>query len=456
MENYEQIISKRLANVIFCASSLKPFRKTVLSARALITPRLLLNASKRFKKRWFALDKNFATLDELAAPEGKTVLVRVDINSPIKEGAPQPGPRFAECAETIRELAKRGARVVVLAHQGRAGDEDFTSLEQHAELLGKAVKKKVKFVGDLYGAFALAAISKLKNGKIMLLENTRFYAEESVDKNWDKTLMAKRLAGVSQAFVNEAFSVSHRAQTSVVGLPALLPAYAGRSLEKELNALQKATVNPERPVVYVLGGGKPDDCFKILKHAVSEGQADKVLLGGVIGELAVIASGKSLGAKKEWLDEKGFSKLLPEMQKLVAEHADKLLLPTDFAFADADGIRVEARAEELKGNERIFDVGSKTAAAFASEIKGAKTVYFKGPIGRYEETAFELGTRLVLKAIESSKAFSLMGGGNTLDAVEKFGINKKKIGHLSTSGGALLAFLGGETLPGIEALKPKN
>jgi len=403
------------------------------------------------------LDKTFASLDDLQAPENKVVLVRIDINSSIKDGAPQFGARYAECAATIRELAKRGAKVVVLAHQGRAGDEDFTSLDKHAELLSKAVKKKVKFVGDLYGAFALAAIAKSKGGKVLLLENTRFYSEESVEKNWDKTLMARKLASVSQAFVNEAFSVSHRAQTSVVGLPALLPSYAGRSLEKELTALQRATVNPEHPVVYVLGGGKPDDCFKILKHVIESGLADKVLLGGVIGELAVIANGKSLGAKKEWLDEKGFSKLLPEMQKLVSgEQAGKLVIPTDFAYADADGIRVEVRAEELGGGEKIFDVGSKTAAAFASEIKAAKTVYFKGPVGRYEETAFELGTRLVLKAIESSKAFSLMGGGNTLDACDKFGVNKKKIGHLSTSGGALLAFLGGETLPGIEALKPKN
>ncbi len=405
------------------------------------------------------LEKNFNTLDDLPAPEGKIVFVRVDINSPIKDGAPQPGPRFAECAATIRELAKRGARVVVLAHQGRPGDEDFTSLEAHAALLSKAVKKKIKFVPDLYGAFALAAISKLKNGKILLLENTRFYAEETLDKDWEKTLMANRLASAAAAsggaFVNEAFSVSHRPQTSVVGLPALLPAFAGRSLERELNALQKATIGAERPVVYVLGGGKPDDCFKILKHAVASGGADKVLLGGVIGELAVIASGKSLGAKRDWLEEKGFAKLLPELKRVVDEQGHKLLLPTDFAFADADGIRVEVRTEELKGSEKIFDIGSKTASAFADEIKHAKTVYFKGPVGRYEETAFELGTRLVLKAIESSKAFSLMGGGNTLDACEKFGVNKKRIGHLSTSGGALLAFLGGETLPGIEALKKK-
>ncbi|MEM0475709.1 MAG: phosphoglycerate kinase [Candidatus Norongarragalinales archaeon] len=402
------------------------------------------------------MEKTFQTLDDLSAPEGKVVLVRVDINSPVKDGVPQPGPRFTECAQTIRELVKRGARVVVLAHQGRAGDEDFTSLEQHAVLLSKAVKKKVKFVPDLYGAVALAAISKLKNGKILLLENTRFYAEETIEKDWAKTLMAKRLASTANAFVNDAFSVSHRAQTSVVGLPALLPSFAGRALEKELNALQRATVNPARPVVYVLGGGKPDDCFKIFKYALASGAADKILLGGVIGELALIASGKSLGAKREWLDEKGFSKLLPEMQVLVANHADKLLLPIDFAFADKDGIRVEARAEDLKGNERIFDIGSKTAAAFASEIKQAKTVYFKGPVGRYEETAFELGTRLVLKAIESSKAFSLLGGGNTADAVEKFSVNKKCIGHLSTAGGALLAFLCGETLPGIEAIKLKK
>lgn len=403
-------------------------------------------------------EQKILSLDDFADASGKTILVRIDINAPAKYGAPKDSPRFAECAPTIRELLKKQARVVLLAHQGRPGEKDFFPLMQHAELLSKHLKKKVKYVDDLFGSRAQAEVKKLKEGKAILLENTRFYSEELLEASPEElaqTIFVKTLASLAQAFVNEAFSVSHRAQASLVGFPELLPSYAGRAFVRELEAIACATSRAEHPVVFVLGGGKPDDCVKLLKHGLEAGTADKFLVGGVIGELCLLALGKDLGAKTRWLEEKGFTKLVAEIKRAIDAHGtEKILLPRDFAYADEDGIRVEVPLEKLAGsNFTAFDIGSETAKEFAREISRARTIYFKGPVGAFEQPAFEAGTRLVLKAIEVSHAFSLLGGGHSLAAVEKFGVSKKKISHVSMAGGALLAVLSGERLAGIEALE---
>ncbi len=410
---------------------------------------------------------NFALLKNLldSGVEGKVVLTRVDVNAPVENGVVSDSPRFTECAQTLRALAAGGARVVVLAHQGRPGGEDFLSLAQHAALLSKHVKKKVKFVDDLFGSRALNEIKKLKNGKLLLLENTRFYSEELLEappERLAQTLFVKTLAsaanaasaGGAGAFVNEAFSVSHRAQASIVGFPELLPSFAGLALEREVGALERATTRAERPVVFVFGGGKPDDCFKILKNSLENEIVDKVLLGGVIGELALLARGKDIGVKRAFLEEKGFTKIVLELKAVLEKFGARIELPRDLAFADADGIRVEVPVDQASGLKALVgDVGSVTANAFANALKQAKTVYFKGPLGEFEKPAFELGTRVVLKAIVESKAFSLVGGGHSMAAIEKFGFNKKKFGHASNAGGALIAFLSGEKLPGLDALE---
>ena len=224
-------------------------------------------------------------------------------------------------------------------------------------------------------------------------------------------------------------------------------------MEREYTAIAKAISSPVRPCVYVLGGGKPDDCYDILAHALESGAADKVLCGGVIGELVLLAQGFDLGSKTKWLREQKFDALLPQIKVLLEKHGDKIVAPTDFAYADADGVRVEVPVEKLAGGDyKVFDIGSSTAKAFAYAISQAKTVYLKGPLGAYEQPAFENGTRLIMKAIESSGSYSLMGGGHTLSALEKFGIAKKKLGHVSLAGGAMLAMLGGKPLPCVQAL----
>lgn len=392
--------------------------------------------------------------------EGKLVITRIDVNAPVDNGLVQNFPRFQESAQTLRALAAGGARVVILAHQGRPGDADFISLLQHAVLLSKSVKKKVKFVDELFGSRALNEIKKLKNGKLLLLENTRFSSEELLDAPPEKlaqTLFVKTLAGAADAFVNEAFSVSHRKQASIVGFPELLPSYAGIALEREVAALERVTASPERPVVLLLGGNKPDDCLKILNNFLEKNLADKAMLGGFIGNLALLSQGRDLGAQREFLEEKGFAKLLPGVKTLLEKHGSKIELPRDLAFADADGVRVEVSLEQAASlNRLVGDVGSKTASVFAGALKQAKTIFFKGSLGELEKPAFELGTRIALKAIADSKAFSVIGGGSLAVAVKKFGLNKKKFGHASSAGGALVTFLSGETLPGLAALEKSS
>jgi len=396
---------------------------------------------------------DFRTLDDFDA-KGKTVLLRIDVNATIIGGKVQDSERFTAHSQTVRELAKKGAKIVILAHQGRAGDADFTTLEQHAQILGKHCRKSIKYVSDVLGENAQNHIKKLKEGKIIMLENTRFLAEETLDKNFSQTLFVKMLSPLCDVFVNDAFSASHRSQTSLVGFCETLPSYAGRVMQKEFESISKALSGMERPNVYVLGGAKPDDVFKLMKRALENGSVDLILTSGVIGELCLVAKGINLGSKRAWLKEKGFDALLPEVQKLVQAHGGKIETPVDVAFADKDGIRVEIPVDEIAQlNGQIFDIGSKTAKRYADALKGAKTVYVKGPLGAFEQPAFELGTHTVFKAIESSKAFTLAGGGHTLVAMEKFGVNKKKISHLSIAGGALVAMLQGEPLPAVEALK---
>jgi len=399
--------------------------------------------------------KEFKTLDDLQC-DGKTVLVRIDVNAAFNPQTMkiEDGERFAAHAETIKELAKKNAKVIILAHQGRAGDEDFTTLEQHAEILGKHVRKKIKYVSDTIGKTAQSEIKKLSPGKIILLENTRFLAEETLDKNFEKTLFVKTLAPLCDAFVSDAFSAAHRSQTSMIGFTKVLPSYAGRVMECEYTSISKVLKSMQRPSVYILGGAKPDDVFKLMKYALENDNADHILTSGVIGELCLVAQGKDLGSKRDWLKEKGFDALLPQVQELVARYGSKIETPQDFAFKDNDDIRVEIPLQQLaNATKPVFDIGSATARRYADYVKQAKTVYVKGPVGRFEEPQFELGTKIVFTALEKTKAFTLMGGGHTLTALDKFGIPKKKISHISIAGGALLEMLQGKPLPAIEALK---
>ena len=393
------------------------------------------------------------TLDTFSF-SGKTAFVRVDLNCPVDEKTKkvEPSERIAGHALTVRELSDKGAKVVVLAHQGRKGDPDCISLSQHALLLGAAVKKPVKFVDDVCGERAKAAIRSLSNGEILLLENVRFMDDETKYKTRaenEKATIVRELSPLCDVFVLDAFSAAHRAQASIVGFHKK-PVVAGRVMQRELEALSKLK-DAARPAVFIFGGAKADDSITILQKWLSEGRVDCALVCGVPGELFILASGRELGATQSFIIESKALGHLSAAKEMLAKYKGKIVFPQDVAI-DEGGKRKELPVSSLPSQQQIGDIGRKTAAQYASLIFSAGTVLMNGPAGVYEKPEFAYGTRALLKAIESSSAFSVLGGGHTLSALDKFGIDKSKIGYISLAGKALIEYLSGEELPGVKIL----
>lgn len=393
---------------------------------------------------------------------GKTVLVRVDINCPLDEktGQLEDSQRIAAHAATLKELSKKNAKVVVLAHQGRKGEKDFLPLSQHASMLYNHIKIPVEYIDDLYTQKTLQKMGKIRPGEIILLQNTRFYDDETKKvakpEDYSQTEMVKSLSKHADFFILDGFSVSHRAQASTVGFPVMLPSCAGRVMEKELLGLQKALDFAVHPNIYILGGAKPDDVFQLLKFACESSNVDKILTSGVLGELCVAAKGIDLGGSKmHSFKEKGYDALLPELKALISKYPSKIEIPQDFAVEE-NGQRKEYAVEGLAqkaAGKPAFDIGPLTISHFTDIISTSKTLYFKGPVGVYENPLFEEGTKKVLLAVQNCNAFKLMGGGHSLSAMEKFHIDKTKISHISLAGGAVVEYLQGKKLPGVEALK---
>ncbi len=399
----------------------------------------------------------YKTLDDFQV-KNKVVLVRVDFNSEIDPATKKvtSDVRIKAHAETtIKELAEKGAKTVILAHQGRKGDPDYTPLKQHAEILGKILKCPVKYVDDVFGDKAQAAIKALQGGEILVLENVRSWDMETKTKTVDeaaKTDLVKNLAPLADLFVNDAFAAAHRGHASMVGFTAVLPSAAGRIMERELKSLAKALEKPEHPCVYVMGGAKADDSLEISKYVLGNGIADYVLVGGVTSQLFLAAKGVELGKKTmDFLAKKELTQFMPGIKELIAKYPDKIVLPEDVALDDG-GKRKETPVSKLPTELSIFDIGKKTVDKFAKIIASAKSIVVSGPMGVYENPQFNYGTKGVFTAIANSKAFSLAGGGNTIAAIGEYGLNSK-IGYISTAGGALIEFLMGKKLPGVVALE---
>jgi len=397
------------------------------------------------------------TLDDFDF-KGKTTLVRVDFNSPIDPETKRvlDDTRIRAHGETtLKELSQKGAKVVVLAHQGRPGDPDFTPLKQHAEILSKILGKPVKYVDDVFGEKAQKAIKELKNGEILVLENVRTFPDEQkkgTPEEHAKTEFVKTLAPLADIFVNDAFAAAHRAHVSIVGFTAVLPSVAGRIMERELKALSRVLREPEKPCVYILGGAKADDSLKISQYVLKNNIADRILTSGVVGHLFLAAKGVNLGkANMEFLEKKELMSLAPGIKELIKNYPGKVEVPADVAV-EAEGKRMEMSAGKLPTNYPIYDIGTETIKKYGDIIKGAKSIVISGPMGVFENKDFAVGTKKTFEAIAASKAFSLVGGGHTIAAVEEMGL-AKRMGYVSTAGGALIEFLMGEQLPGVVALE---
>jgi phosphoglycerate kinase len=399
----------------------------------------------------------YKTLDDFNL-KNKVVLVRVDFNSEIDPNTKKVTSDVrirAHAESTLKELAEKGAKTVVLAHQGRKGDPDFTPLEQHAEILQKILKCPVKYVDDVFGDKAKTAIKALQGGEILVLENVRSWEGETKSAAPEvaaKTELVQNLAPLADLFVNDAFAAAHRGHVSMVGFTAVLPSAAGRIMERELKSLAKALEKPEKPCVYVMGGAKADDSLEISKYVLGNGIADYVLVGGVTSQLFLAAKGVNLGrGNMAFLEKKELMGLVPGIKELMQKYGDKVQIPVDVAL-DVGGKRKEIPVSKLPTENSIFDIGSKTVDNYAKLISKAKSIVVSGPMGVYENKQFNYGTKKMLEAIANSKAFSLAGGGNTIAAIEEYGLTKK-IGYISTAGGALIEFLMGKKLPGVVALE---
>jgi phosphoglycerate kinase len=399
----------------------------------------------------------YLTLDDVKV-KGKVVLVRVDFNSEVNPETKKvmSDVRIRAHAETtIKELAEKGAKVVVLAHQGRKGDPDFIPLKQHAEILGKILKCPVQYVDDVYGEKAKKAIKSLKSGEILVLDNVRSFAgetKEGTPADHAKTELVQNLAPLADLFVNDAFAAAHRGHVSMIGFTAVLPSVAGRIMERELKSLSRALEKPEKPCLFIMGGAKADDSLEISKYVLSNNIADYVLTGGVVSQVFLVAKGYNLGKQNmAFLEKKGLMGLVPGIKELMQKYPKKIVTPDDLGI-DVNGKRKEIAVDKLPTDHSIFDIGAKTIESYGKLIKEAKSIVLSGPMGVYENKEFAVGTKKVFAEIAESKAFSLAGGGHTISALQEFGLSSE-ISYVSTAGGALIEFLMGKKLPGVVALE---
>ncbi|MDS0241984.1 MULTISPECIES: phosphoglycerate kinase [unclassified Haloferax] len=398
----------------------------------------------------------FKTLDDLD-PEQR-VLVRLDLNSPIEDGEVQDNRRFDRHAETVRELAEAGHRVVLMAHQGRPGGDDFVSLEQHADILASHVGRDVAFVADTYGDEAIAAIDALEAGEVLLLENTRMCDEELPEEDPEvkaDTEFVRTLAEHVDAYVNDAYSAAHRSHASLVGFPLVLPAYAGRVMQTEYEANSSiATREFDGQVTMVVGGTKATDVIDVMNNLGDK--VDQFLLGGIAGELFLRAAGNDVGFDLEGMDffDDQWEENRETIESLLDERGDQIKLAVDLAYENETDDRGEIAVANITEKDRAYlDVGSMTVDEYDPIIRDSEAVFVKGALGLFEDERFAVGTTGVLRAIAETDCFSVVGGGDTSRAIEMYGMDEADFGHVSIAGGAYIRALTGAPLAGVEALK---
>ncbi|MFQ3283597.1 MAG: phosphoglycerate kinase [Natronomonas sp.] len=390
------------------------------------------------------------TLDDLDA-EGAALGVRVDINSPMGGNGLADDARLRAHVETIAELCRRNARVALLAHQGRPGGEEFTDLRAHADRLDELLEVPVAYSDSTFTADARKRIADLEPGAAILLENTRFYSEEYMSFDPEaaaETYLVERLAPALDAYVNDAFATSHRRQPSIVGFPELLPPYAGRVMEREIDVLGNIAESPE-PRVYVLGGAKVDDSIEVARSVLERGLADSVLTAGIVGNAFLLADGVSLGAASAGVVNERSHDAVKNAGDLLDDFSHRIYMPRDVAVERGDE-RHELDLGELPSDTPAMDIGARTVAAYAQILDDAGTAILNGPAGVFEDDRFETGTLELYKSATRAET-SIVGGGDTASALRALEL-LEGFDHVSTGGGAALRMLTGDMLAGVEAL----
>jgi phosphoglycerate kinase len=382
---------------------------------------------------------------------GKRVFVRVDFNVPMENGAITDDTRIRETLPTIKFLIDKGAKVILASHMGRPDGQFVDSLRltpaaaRLAELLGKPVQKADEAVGPAVEAL----VSGLNNGDVLLLENVRFYAGE--EKNDPE--LAKQFAALADVYVNDAFGAAHRAHASTAGIAAFVPvAVAGLLMEKELDVLGKALNNPERPFTAIVGGAKVKDKIAVIENLLKI--ADNIIIGGGLAYTFIKAQGHEIG--QSLCDNSKLDLALEFMATAKANNVN-FYLPVDFVVGDKFGADANTQivdADGIPADWEGFDIGPKTREIYADVIKNSKLVVWNGPMGVFELAPFEAGTRAVGQACAETAGYTVIGGGDSAAAAEKFNL-ADKMDHMSTGGGASLEFMEGKALPGVVALNDK-
>lgn len=403
------------------------------------------------------------TLDDFDF-NGKTVLCRVDINEPINraDNTLRDITRIKGCLPTLVELSEKGAKLVLMAHQGSDIEyKNFFTTEPHAKVLSELMGREVKFIDDVCGPAARAAISELKAGEILLLDNVRFCSEEQtlfelqlkLDHDAQaKTQVVTKLAPLADIYVCDAFAASHRDQPTLCGFEKVLPSAMGRLFEKEYCIISELMESPEKPCAFVLGGAKISDAFMMMNTVLSGGNADYILTGGLVAEIIHIALDNNLGqGTYDFIEKSGYASIISKAKELYDKYSDKIVLPVDYAVSD-NGTRKEYKLGQLPADATVLDIGSETAEKYREIIMNAKTVFCNGPVGVFEKEETELGTKAVFNAIADTEAYSVIGGGDSITAAKKYGVTDK-ISYICTGGGALIRFLSGEELPVVSALR---
>ena len=403
------------------------------------------------------------TLDELHL-SGKTVLCRVDINQPVDRasGTLKSINRIRACVPTVRELSDKGAKVVLMAHQGSDIEyKNYYTTKPHAAVLSELLGREVKWIDDVCGPAAREAIRALKDGEILLLDNVRFVAEEQTlfetklrltHEQQARTLLVEKLAPLADCYVCDAFAAAHRDQPSLCGFEQVLPSAMGRLFEQEFCTVSQVMEAPERPCVFVLGGAKISDAFLMMQTVLSRGVADHIVTGGLVGNIFLTALGKQIGqGSLDFILKSNYGEYIDRARELYAQYGDKIVLPKDLSWVENGG-RKEALLGSVPADIGAVDIGHETVREYQQLILNAGTVFVNGPMGVFEQPESEYGTRAVWQAIADTKGHSVLGGGDSITATEKFGLTDR-MGYICTGGGALIRFLSGEELPVVRALR---
>ena len=399
---------------------------------------------------------NFFTLDSFDL-RGRHIFLRLDVNSPINpiDGNIMSSARFESHLETLRDLSE--SMVVLVAHQSRPGKNDFTSLNRHAEKLERILGRPVEFIDSLFGKEVRNRIRKMEPGDIIMLENTRFYSEEvDIDAGdidaVESTHIVRNLVDLFDYFVIDAFPAIHRAQTSLVGFRRLKPNLAGRLIEREVSMIDRFRDSRERPKIAILAGAKIDDSIQVSSNFLRDDTVDSILVGGVVANAFLWASGFDIGRKnREFIEKnnKDHKKLIETCSKLLKSYPGKIIMPEDFVLNPMG--RLFSINDHIPDDQLIADIGLESIARFSSLISEARGIFLNGPMGMYEIEEYSVGTREILEAVANSDALTIAGGGHTLSALEKLNL-MGRITHASTGGGALISYLSGDPMPVLESL----